>query len=66
MGRASVVFVSGSDRMLVTFIFGLGWLVTIELPIFFYQKWVQALPHLGLGRRVTPSAYTLKTLCYSK
>src|SRR4028119_691764 len=53
---ASVVFVSGSDRILVTLYFWIGKRVTILLPIFFYQNPAESLPRLGLGGVVTPSA----------
>jgi IS605 OrfB family transposase len=52
---ASVVFVSGSDRILVTLYFWIGKRVTILLPIFFYHNSAESLPSLGLGRVVTPS-----------
>jgi len=44
--------------MLVTFIFGLSERVTIVLPIFFYDNSAESLPRLGLGRVVTPSAFS--------
>jgi len=55
-GLVPVSFVSESDKMLVTFIFGIGEGVTIVLPIFFYHNSAESLPRLGLGRVVTPSA----------
>ncbi len=56
-GLVPVVFVSESDKMLVTFIFGIGERVTIVFPIFFYHNnSAESLPRLGLGRVLTPSA----------
>jgi hypothetical protein len=57
-GLVPVSFVSESDKMLVTFIFGIGERVTIVLPIFFYHNSAESLPRLGLGRVVTPSAFS--------
>ena len=58
-GLVPVSFVSESDKMLVTFIFGIGERVTIVLPIFFYHNSAESLPRLGLGRVVTPPEVTL-------
>jgi len=57
-GLVPVVFVSESDKMLVTFTFGIGERVTIVIPIFFYHNSAESLPRLGLGRVVTPSAFS--------
>jgi len=62
-GLVPVSFVSESDKMLVTFIFGIGERVTIVLPIFFYHNSDESLPRLGLGRVVTPSAISGDCFC---